>query len=43
MLAAEREGSPYEGDAGEIVNDAVWFCRRAAGFTDEAIERHLRN
>jgi len=43
VLAAEREGSPYEGDAGEIVNDAVWFCCRAVGFTDEAIERHLRD
>jgi AcrR family transcriptional regulator len=43
VLAGELERTPYEGDTEEIVRDAVWFCCRAVGFTDQAIERHLQD
>lgn len=43
VLAANIERSPYEGSAEDLVRDAVWFCCRAVGFTDEAIERHLQD
>lgn len=41
VLATNIERSPYEGNAEDLIRDAVWFCCRAVGFTDEAIERHL--
>lgn len=31
---------PYEGDADRVAREAVWFCCRGLGFTDEAIARH---
>lgn len=43
VLATRAERSPYEGSTEDIVRDAVWFCCRAVGFTDEAIARHLRD
>lgn len=43
VLAANIERSPYEGSAEDLVRDAVWFCCRAVGFNDEAIERHLQD
>jgi AcrR family transcriptional regulator len=43
VLATKIERSPYQGNAEELVRDAVWFCCRGVGFTDEAIERHLRD
>lgn len=43
VLATKAERSPYEGSTEELVRDAVWFCCRAVGFTDEAIERHLQD
>ena len=34
--------SPPYGEAGEaLVRQAVWFCCRGIGFTDEAIARHI--
>ncbi|WP_226016628.1 TetR/AcrR family transcriptional regulator [Novosphingobium sp. FKTRR1] len=33
--------SPYSGDKAQLVNDAVWFCSRGLGFTEEAIARYL--
>lgn len=43
VLATKAERSPYEGDTDELVRDAVWFCCRAVGFTDDAITRHLQD
>lgn len=43
VLVTKAERSPYEGDTNELVRDAVWFCCRAVGFTDDAITRHLRD
>lgn len=43
VLAANIERSPYEGSPEDLVRDAVWFCCRGVGFTDEAIERHLQD
>lgn len=43
VLATKAERSPYEGDAQDLVRDAVWFCCRAVGFTDDAIQRHLQD
>ena len=44
MLNAIRSLGPqaaiYEGDTGQIVRNAVWFCCRGIGFTDAALERH---
>lgn len=39
-LARNTRRSPYLGTPEEIVRDAVWFCCRGVGFTDEAIARH---
>ncbi len=43
VLATKADRSPYEGSTDELVRDAVWFCCRAVGFTDEAIARHLQD
>lgn len=43
VLAIKAERSPYDGSAEELVRDAVWFCCRGIGFTDDAIARHLKN
>ncbi len=43
VLATNVERSPYQGNEAELIRDAVWFCCRGVGFTDEAIERHLRD
>lgn len=43
VLATKADRSPYEGNTEELVRDAVWFCCRAVGFTDAAIERHLQD
>lgn len=43
VLATNVERSPYHGNEAELIRDAVWFCCRGVGFTDEAIERHLRD
>jgi len=40
IQALGPQASPYEGDRDRIVRDAVWFCCRGIGFTDEALERH---
>lgn len=39
-LARNTRRSPYVGTPDEIVRDAVWFCCRGVGFTDEAIARY---
>lgn len=43
VLASNVERSPYHGKTEDLIRDAVWFCCRGVGFTDEAIERHLRD
>lgn len=43
VLATNVERSPYQGDLDALIRDAVWFCCRGVGFTDEAIERHMRD
>lgn len=32
---------PYANSGEQLVRDAVWFCCRGMGFTDEAIARHI--
>lgn len=32
---------PYSSDGEALVNDAVWFCCRGIGMTEEAIMRHI--
>jgi AcrR family transcriptional regulator len=41
ILSADVERAPYDGRGEDLVRDAVWFCCRGVGFTDEAIARHL--
>jgi AcrR family transcriptional regulator len=35
------QAAPYSSEGPELVRQAVWFCCRGIGFTDEAIARHL--
>lgn len=38
----QRHGSlPYTSSGEDLVRQAVWFCCRGIGFTDEAIARHI--
>ena len=32
---------PYANDGDALVREALWFCCRGLGLTDEAIRRHL--
>jgi len=32
---------PYSNTGEKLVREAVWFCCRGIGFTDEAIARHI--
>jgi AcrR family transcriptional regulator len=41
LAALPAQGMPYAGDRARIVDDAVWFCSRGLGFTEEAIARYL--
>ena len=43
ILSADVDRTPYDGSGEELVRDAVWFCCRGVGFTDEAIGRHLED
>lgn len=43
MIAASRLGArcsiPYQGDDATLLRDAVWFCGRGIGLTQQALER----
>jgi len=41
LIAMPSQGRPYSGDQEKVVDDAVWFCCRGLGFTEEAIARYL--
>ena len=40
-VASAHEDAPYTVQGEELVREAVWFCSRGLGFSDEAIARHL--
>ena len=39
--ALSLRSRPYRGSTQTLVREAVWFCCRGIGFTDEAIARHI--
>ncbi|WP_428334756.1 hypothetical protein [Novosphingobium sp.] len=41
LAGLATKDSPYAGDRETIIHDAVWFCCRGLGFTEEAIRRCL--
>ena len=41
IIAATDNGAPYAAKGDELVRQAVWFCCRGLGITDEAIARHI--
>lgn len=41
LAAIAEQTSPYAGDRETIVNDAVWFCGRGLGFSEQALAEYL--
>ena len=41
IQALSLRSRPYRGSTQMLVREAVWFCCRGIGFTDEAIARHI--
>ncbi|OCC22600.1 hypothetical protein MB02_15850 [Croceicoccus estronivorus] len=41
IRALDPGSRPYESDGHDLVMDAVWFCCRGIGLTDEAIARYI--
>lgn len=37
----DHNSRPYRRDGVDLVKDAVWFCCRGVGMTEEAIRRHI--
>ncbi|AXB80352.1 TetR/AcrR family transcriptional regulator [Novosphingobium sp. P6W] len=40
IQSLRTDAFPYDGDPSEVVRDAVWFCCRGIGFSDEALEAY---